>query len=295
MSKNLLMQVKSLSTQLGLSKDPESLLDTLKATIFAGIRDQFKKPIVPSDAQMDAFLMVSSAYKLNPILKQIHAYPNKAGGITPVVGIDGWYQITNTHEQFNGVEFIEGDGKCTAIFYRKDREHPVKVTEFHEECFRPTEPWKQMPKRMLRHKAYIQGARMAFGFSGIFDEDEAKAIVEKDMGAVQFADGEIPVVAAAQTPAPKKEEVVSRLPSYPADRFDNNLKVWKKKIVSGDSTLAKIKNKIQTQFVFTNLQLGKLERMNQEAVLEMKEKPQGETVLDDFVREMEEAENEAKK
>jgi hypothetical protein len=32
-----------------------------------------------------------------------------------------------------------------------------------------------MEHRMLRHKATIQGARVAFGFSGITDEDEAAA------------------------------------------------------------------------------------------------------------------------
>jgi hypothetical protein len=32
-----------------------------------------------------------------------------------------------------------------------------------------------MESRMLRHKATIQGARVAFGFSGITDEDEAIA------------------------------------------------------------------------------------------------------------------------
>jgi hypothetical protein len=32
-----------------------------------------------------------------------------------------------------------------------------------------------MERRMLRHKATIQGARVAFGFSGITDEDEAAA------------------------------------------------------------------------------------------------------------------------
>jgi hypothetical protein len=33
---------------------------------------------------------------------------------------------------------------------------------------------------MLRHKAMIQCARMAFGFGGIFDQDEAERIVEAD-------------------------------------------------------------------------------------------------------------------
>ncbi|ENC7540331.1 phage recombination protein Bet, partial [Salmonella enterica subsp. enterica serovar Brandenburg] len=32
--------------------------------------------------------------------------------------------------------------------------------------------------RMLRHKAMIQCARLAFGFAGIYDKDEAERIVE---------------------------------------------------------------------------------------------------------------------
>ena len=33
---------------------------------------------------------------------------------------------------------------------------------------------------MLRHKAYMQGARVAFGFSGIYEEDEAERIRETE-------------------------------------------------------------------------------------------------------------------
>jgi hypothetical protein len=35
------------------------------------------------------------------------------------------------------------------------------------------------PKRMHRHKSLIQGARVAFGFAGIYDEDEAHRIIEE--------------------------------------------------------------------------------------------------------------------
>jgi hypothetical protein len=33
-----------------------------------------------------------------------------------------------------------------------------------------------MPKRMLRHKAFKECARLAFGFAGVYDEDEARDI-----------------------------------------------------------------------------------------------------------------------
>ena len=42
-----------------------------------------------------------------------------------------------------------------------------------------------MPRRMLRHKALIQGARIAFGFSGIYDEDEARDIGMKNVTPVK--------------------------------------------------------------------------------------------------------------
>jgi hypothetical protein len=57
--------------------------------------------------------------------------------------------------------------------HRKDRSHPVEVTEYLAECRQGTDPWKKWPARMLRHKAAIQAIRYAFGFSGIVDPDEA--------------------------------------------------------------------------------------------------------------------------
>jgi hypothetical protein len=66
--------------------------------------------------------------------------------------------------------------------YRKDRKHPVTVTEYLSECKRTTEPWK-MEHRMLRHKALIQAARYAFGFAGVYDEDEARNIIENEPAA----------------------------------------------------------------------------------------------------------------
>jgi len=100
------------------------------------------------------------------------------------VSIDGWMNLANSHPQMNGMTFqdlTDGKGKINAItcrVYRKDREMPVEVTEYLSECYRATDPWKQWPTRMLRHKAAIQAIRYAFGFSGIIDQDEAERTVE---------------------------------------------------------------------------------------------------------------------
>ncbi|WP_312388544.1 phage recombination protein Bet [Stutzerimonas nitrititolerans] len=152
--------------------DPAEMMQTLKATAFKG---------QVSDAQMQALLIVADQYGLNPWTKEIYAFPDK-GGIVPVVGVDGWSRIINNNSQFDGMDFQQDDESCTCIIYRKDRNHPIKVTEWMSECKRDgVGPWKSHPKRMLRHKAMIQCARLAFGYTGIFDEDEAQRIVERDV------------------------------------------------------------------------------------------------------------------
>lgn len=151
--------------------DPSEMMATLKATAFKG---------QVSDAQMQALMIVADQYGLNPWTKEIYAFPDK-GGIVPVVGVDGWSRIINENSQFDGMDFQQDDESCTCIIYRKDRSHPIKVTEWMSECKRPTQPWQSHPKRMLRHKAMIQCARIAFGYTGIYDEDEAQRIVEKDV------------------------------------------------------------------------------------------------------------------
>jgi hypothetical protein len=79
------------------------------------------------------------------------------------------------------MSFKQDDESCTCTIYRKDRQHPVEVTEWMSECKREVGPWKSHPKRMLRHKAMIQCARLAFGFVGVYDQDEAERIVERDI------------------------------------------------------------------------------------------------------------------
>lgn len=145
-----------------------------------------KKTAMPSNAtneEFAAFCMIAHEYNLNPLLKEIHAFPKKGGGIQPIVSIDGWISLINQNPTLNGFEFeMHYSDKaelvaCTCRMYRKDRQFPTVVTEYMAECYRATDPWK-MKHRMLRHKALIQAARYCFGFSGIMDEDEAAKVAE---------------------------------------------------------------------------------------------------------------------
>lgn len=154
------------------SVDPAKMLATLKATAFKGD---------VSNEQMLALLVVADQYNLNPFTKEIYAFPDRQNGIVPVIGVDGWARIINNSPEFDGMEFEQDAESCTCVIYRKDRAHPTKVTEYLSECRREAAPWKSHPRRMLRHKAMIQCARLAFGFVGVFDQDEAERIIEKDI------------------------------------------------------------------------------------------------------------------
>lgn len=161
--RSILMEV---ATRYGM--EPAALEQTLRATVVPGgcTKEQFA-----------AFLLVANEHDLNPLTREIYAFPAKGGGIVPIVGVDGWVKLMNRHPQHDGIMFKEDReaGKLvsvTAIIHRKDRTQPTSVTEYLSECQRNTDPWKQFPVRMLRHKAMIQCARVAFGFAGIMDEDE---------------------------------------------------------------------------------------------------------------------------
>lgn len=156
------------------SVDSAKVLSTLKSTCF---KTPSNGPTV-TDEQMTALMIVADQYGLNPFTKEIYAFPDKNNGIVPVVGVDGWSRIINSNPMFDGVDFDQDDEACTCRIYRKDRNHPISVTEYLSECKRPIGPWQSHPKRMLRHKALIQCARLAFGFVGIYDQDEADRIME---------------------------------------------------------------------------------------------------------------------
>lgn len=181
MSNLVVQQTGALAKAFNIPGDTSELVAVLKATAFKG---------QVSDAQMTALLVVANQYGLNPWLKEIYAYPDKNNGIVPVVGVDGWSRIINTHPQMDGMDFAQDEESCTCTIHRKDRSHPIRVTEWMTECKRQNAgPWQSHPKRMLRHKAMIQCARLAFGFVGIYEQDEAERIVNADYTVIPELSG----------------------------------------------------------------------------------------------------------
>jgi len=183
--------------------DSEKMLNTLKQTAF---KQRDNAPQI-SNEQMMALLIVADQHNLNPFTKEIYAFPDKKNGIIPIVGVDGWSRIINEKPTFDGMEFRQSENiieiddakpcpewiEC-AIFDR-ERNHPVTVREYLDEVYREPfigtgkggkdykipGPWQTHTKRMLRHKAMIQCARIAYGFGGIYDQDEGERIIEGEI------------------------------------------------------------------------------------------------------------------
>lgn len=175
--------------------DPDKMLSTLKATAFAGDKEV-------SNEQMMALLVVADQYNLNPWTKEIYAFPTdaKKGGIVPIVGVDGWIRMVNERPELESIEFryprAEDDeipAWIECVITRKDRSVPLVAREYYAECKRNTGPWNSHPRRMLRHKAFVQAARVAFGFGGVYDPDEGARVAE----AID--------VTPVRTPKPKTE------------------------------------------------------------------------------------------
>ncbi|WP_375694014.1 recombinase RecT [Bartonella sp. AD24XZML] len=142
-----------------------------------------------TDEEFAIFLFIANKHGLNPLTKEIYIIPKKFGGMIPVVSIDGWIKIIKSNPKFDGMTFqdqLDKDGNLIAIkcaIRLKGIKDPIEVTEYLNECKQEkSDPWEKYPARMLRHKATIQCARYAFGFSGIYEEDEAARINNTTQG-----------------------------------------------------------------------------------------------------------------
>ena len=180
--------------------EPDRMLSTLKGTVFKGQRQKDGSFVDATNEQLIALLIVADQYGLNPFTREIYAFPDKKNGIIPVVGVDGWLRIINAHPEFRGMQFRDSDELVVhdknehppapawveCIIHRADRDYPTVIREYFHECYRAPfkgkdytvdGPWQTHPSRFLRHKAVIQAGRVAFGFVGIYDQDEAERIV----------------------------------------------------------------------------------------------------------------------
>ncbi len=117
-------------------------------------------------------LRLANKYQLDPLSDEIALLQNQDQTYQPFITIDGWSKLINQHPQYAGMslrdstELIDGIPtwmECT--IYRNDRILPIVLKEYFEEVRTDHLSWKQMPRRMLRHKVIQQCARLAFNIS----------------------------------------------------------------------------------------------------------------------------------
>ena len=262
MSNLITTQIDQLAARFDLPQSPE-LYEVLKTTAFKDA----------NDAQLSALLIVAKQYGLNPWCKEIYAFPDKKNGIIPVVSVDGWARIINSNAVFDGMEFnfsaemVTMDGAASSapawtecVIHRKDRAHPTIVREYLDEIYRAPfkgkgqngdyevkGPWQTHPKRFSRHKAMIQCARMAFGFGGIYDQDEAERIVDAS-APIKIID---PDTGEINSPA-----ALPKLPEYPEQAFLENLPTWTKLIECGKKTAPQIISMVSTKGILSTDQIA---------------------------------------
>lgn len=151
-----------------LQVSPAGLKDTLVKTVFSACK---------SEAEFIALTIVANAYDLNPLTKEIYAFPKKGGGIMPMISYDGWIKIMNSHPQTDGFEFnhtLNEKGDAIAVegvFYRKDRSRPTKKMVYLKEFKRNTEPWNNSPNHMLDVRCLCHTVRLALGINAGVEGD----------------------------------------------------------------------------------------------------------------------------
>lgn len=158
----------------------ESFVKTLTQTAFDGIAAW-------TQADLERLLIAAETHQLNPLNREIFAIASSLEPLQPVllvVGVDGWSKILNAQPQFDGMQFLEASEQVDNVpawiectIHRKDRTVPVAVKEYFQEVRGEHMAWLTHPRRMLRHKALTQCARLAFSLSGIYDSDEAQRVL----------------------------------------------------------------------------------------------------------------------
>ena len=130
-----------------------------------------KIPNTPEAIQHNALRLINK-HALDPFADEISIHQYEDGHWQAFITIDGWSKLINNHPAFSGIGFTESTELVGGIptwmgcvIYRTDRVVPIEVKEYLCEIQTEHSIWKDMPRRMLRHRVIAQCARLAFGVS----------------------------------------------------------------------------------------------------------------------------------
>lgn len=245
-----------------LGVDSQKLYESLTKVCFS-VKEKDRPARAPEPEELLALLVICEQYQLNPFTRQIFAFLAKGGKVVPVVSVDGWIAILNRQPDYDGMEIEFSDKTvmagglelpefCRVKIYRKGLSKPVSVSEFAQECFvEKSEVWRKFPRRMLRHKAIIQAVRVAFGICGIYDEDEAKNIINADaievpQASASIAEAPKPALLPSQTQE-ELQKIVTQLTRHAAAHPGG----WSRAYQWADANLA---DEADRQYVFAALE-----------------------------------------
>jgi len=125
-----------------------------------------------SEVSQETCLRLIAEYRLNPRADEIDLVQFEEGRWQVFITVNGWAKLINAHPAFCGIEFSEASELNQGVpiwmgcaIYRTDRVKPIEVKEYFSEMKTEHAAWQQMPRRMLRHRAMQQCARLAFGIT----------------------------------------------------------------------------------------------------------------------------------
>ena len=125
-----------------------------------------------SEVSQETCLRLIAEYRLNPRADEIDLVQFEADRWQVFITVNGWAKLINAHPAFCGIEFSEASELEEGVplwmgcaIYRTDRVKPIEVKEYFTEMKTEHVAWQQMPRRMLRHRAMQQCARLAFGIT----------------------------------------------------------------------------------------------------------------------------------
>ena len=125
---------------------------------------------------VERLLWLADRLGLDPLAKELIAVESEETfpkAIAFMITLDGWVKLLHRHPRFKGMAFEEGPldeqgyplwMSCT--LYWDGFTCPWVVKEWAQEHRSLHELWLRYPRRMLRHKALIQCARLALGVGG---------------------------------------------------------------------------------------------------------------------------------
>lgn len=267
--------------------EPNRLLKCLTTQVFKQADGR-----QPSNEELMVLLLVCENFGLNPFNREIYAFRGKSGDIVPVVSLDGWAKIVRSQKDFNGVTFafsnntvkVPGSAQGLPEFVEcamrlKGVDEPIVIQEFMVECFNDKSPvWRKWPRRMLRTRAFIQCARLAFSLTGLYDEGEDFAEDLSGMVATGSVPPQAQQPAIAQTSAPKLalereklDEMLGKLMVFAQNQpngWERAAKWVEAKLTGEDKLYAQEKLRVERATLEASDVLPPVEEVNAEVVSE---------------------------